>query len=281
VKSRALTTWRLFFRRDPIFISIGIVLVGLFAATVAIPGVLTGRSPIAMSADTLDGPSRSHWFGTDEYGRDIFTRVVFGARWSFLISCIVTIVAIAVGLVLGTVAGFYGGRIDNLIGRVTDVFFAVPYLVVAMAIGVALGGGTISLIISLGVVWWPPYVRLVRSQVLQCRNLEYVEAATAIGCSRTRILWRHILPTCLGPLAVNASNDVGVIIRIAAGLSFLGLGPAPPTPEWGMMVAESREFFLGAWWYGLFPGLAIVIAGLGFGLLGDALAEAVHRRESM
>jgi len=219
--------------------------------------------------------------GTDEYGRDIYTRIVYGARYSLLIAGAVIGSSIVIGIVLGTVAGFVGGKIDTIIGRVTDLFFAMPYLVVAMAIGVALGGGMTSLIIALSVVWWPTYVRLVRGQVLQCRNMDYVEAARAIGCSRVHILWKHILPACLGPLAVNASNNAGVVIRIAAGLSFLGLGPAPPTPEWGIMVANAREFFVSAWWVGVFPGLAIVIAGLAFSILGDALAEVVNKRESM
>lgn len=281
VTKRWLREVRLFYRRDPILITLSLLVVVVFLLAAIAPGLLTNASPRAMSANLLSPPSAEHLLGTDEFGRDVYTRIVYGARYSLMIAGIVISISILVGVVVGTLAGFVGGTLDTLIGRSADLVFALPYLIVAMAIGVALGAGMTSLIISLSVVWWPTYVRLIRGQVLQARNMDYVEAAMALGASRVRILWKQILPTTLGPVAVLASNNIGVVIRIAAGLSFIGLGPEPPTPEWGIMVAESREFFITAWWVGVFPGLAIVIVGLAFSLLGDALGEVVDKRESI
>jgi peptide/nickel transport system permease protein len=272
--------FRRFFRRDPLLITLSLLLVAFFVVAAVAPELLTSRLPRQMSAQLLRPPSATHYLGTDEYGRDVYTRIIYGARYSLLIAAWVITSSIVIGVVLGTLAGFLGGRIDTIIGRASDLFFALPYLIVAMAIGVALGPGMTSLIVSMSIVWWPTYVRLIRGQVLQTRNLDYVEAARALGSSRLRILWKHILPTCLGPVAVLASNNIGVVIRIAAGLSFIGLGPRPPMPEWGIMVAESREYFLSAWWVGVFPGLAIVLVGLAFSILGDALAEVIDKRES-
>lgn len=279
--TKRLKEFRNFYRRDPVLITFALIVAGLFVLAAVAPELLTSRSPRAMSADLLQAPSATHILGTDEFGRDIYTRIVFGARYSLIIAGVVITTSIAIGVVLGTLAGFLGGTTDSIIGRAADLVFALPYLIVAMAIGVALGPGMTSLIISLAVVWWPTYVRLIRGQVIQARNMDYVEAAAALGASRVRILWKQILPTTLGPVAVLASNNIGVIIRIAAGLSFIGLGPEPPTPEWGIMVAESREFFITAWWVGVFPGLAIVVVGLAFSLLGDALGEVVDKRESI
>jgi len=221
----------------------------------------------------LQSPSARHWFGTDEVGTDIYTRVVLGARVSLQIGLIITLLATVIGVPLGIIAGYVGGPLGEVIMRVTDVFLSVPALVLALAIVGALGPGIVNAIVALGLVWWPGYVRLVQSKTLALKGQVFVEAARAIGTGRLRIVFAHILPNCVSPITVKASMDMGSAILAAAGLGFIGLGAQPPYPEWGAMISHGRNYLPTWWWYSAFPGLFIYLTVLGFNLLGDGLRD--------
>jgi peptide/nickel transport system permease protein len=247
----------------------GMVLVALLAPWIA------PHDPVKPNVkDRLQPPSAQYLFGTDKIGRDVFSRVVHGTRISLRVGVMVVGIAFPVGTVLGVVAAYYGGQLDNLIMRLTDVFLAIPSLVLAMAIAAALGPSIQNVLLALAVVWWPWYTRIVRSLALQVRESEYVLAARSVGAGDLRILFRHILPNSIGPAIVTATLDIGFVILSAAGLSFIGLGAQPPSPEWGAMLASAREILREAWWAATFPGLAIFITVLGFNLLGDGFRDA-------
>tara|TARA_Y100000022_G_scaffold15472_1_gene12032 strand:+ start:321 stop:1118 length:798 start_codon:yes stop_codon:yes gene_type:complete len=221
----------------------------------------------------LQPPDGTHWFGTDEVGNDVFTRVVLGTRVTLQIACIVTGVAMLIGVPLGMIAGLVGGWVQEVIMRVTDVFLSVPGLVLAIAIVGALGPGIVNAMLALSLVWWPGYVRLVQAKTLALKNEIYVQAAYSIGASKLRIVFIHILPNCTSPIIVKASMDMGMAILGAASLGFLGLGAQPPFPEWGAMISIARTYLPDWWWYSFFPGLAISLTVLGFNLLGDGLRD--------
>jgi len=221
----------------------------------------------------FEPPSLSHLFGTDELGRDVFSRVIFGARISIVVGLFAIGLSLLIGVPLGVVAGYIGGRVDEVIMRITDVFLSFPPLLLAMAISVTLGPNLLNAMIAIAVAWWPWYTRILRAEAVSVRERAFVEAARAMGASPGRIILRHILPNCLAPLIVQASMDLGSIILTSAALSYLGLGAQPPTPEWGLMISTSRSFFLTHWWIVTFPGLAIFVAVLSFNLLGDGLRE--------
>jgi peptide/nickel transport system permease protein len=223
--------------------------------------------------EKLQPPGARHWFGTDEVGTDIYTRVVLGARVSLQIGLIITLLATAIGVPLGILAGYVGGPLGETIMRVTDVFLSVPALVLALAIVGALGPGIVNAIVALGLVWWPGYVRLVQSKTLALKGQTFVEAARAVGTGRLRIVFVHILPNCVSPITVKASMDMGSAILAAAGLGFIGLGAQPPYPEWGAMISHGRNYLPTWWWYSAFPGLFIYLTVLGFNLLGDGLRD--------
>jgi len=225
--------------------------------------------------DKLLPPSRTYLFGTDELGRDIFSRVLYGTRISLLASLTAVAMGLLIGVPLGLVAGFYGGFIDEFIMRIVDIFLSFPPLLLAMAIAAFLGPSLQNAIIALIISWWPWYTRLVRGQVVSIKEREFVRAAHAIGTTSWQIMFKHILPNCISPVIVQASLDLGGIILTLASLSFLGLGAQAPTPEWGLIVNTSRTYFLKAWWYGIFPGMAIFITVLCFNLLGDGLREVL------
>ncbi len=229
-------------------------------------------------AEKLLPPSMDHWMGTDQVGRDIFSRLVVGARVSLLAGITVIILAVMIGTALGAIAGFFGGWVDSLIMRITDVFLTIPDLILAMAFAAALGPGLMNVMIAVSLVWWPGYCRLVRANVISLRNEQYAEAAASLGSSRLRILWRHILPNAIPSILVKASMDVGFAVLTTAALGFIGLGTQPPTPDWGQMVSEGRKYLRDAWWYSTFPGLAILLTVLATNLIGDGLRDVLDPR---
>jgi peptide/nickel transport system permease protein len=228
----------------------------------------------------LQPPSAQYWFGTDEVGNDILTRVIIGARLSLLVGLGITLAAAAIGTPLGILAGTAGGRLREVIMRFTDMFLSVPGLVLAIALVAALGPGIGNAMIALILVWWPGYVRLAESKALAIRDEPYIEAARVVGASRLRILWRHVLPNSLSPLIVKMSMDIGQAILAVASLGFIGLGAKPPTPEWGAMIAIARGYLPEWWWYAVFPGFFIYFSVLGFNLLGDGLRDILDPRSN-
>ena len=255
-----------------------IVLVAIFAPLLApFPGDAgTATHPF----DVLRAPSAGHWFGTDQVGRDILSRVIYGTRVSPVIAIIVLAIACAIGVPLGVAAGFLGGWVDELIMRVTDIFLAFPPLLLALALAAVLPASLTSVTIAIAAVWWPWYVRLLRGQAASVAGRPYVEACRALGISRRRIIFRHILPNCITPLLVQVSLDVGGVILTASALSFLGLGAQDPTPDWGLMVAEGQSYFTPDWWLVTFPGLAILLTAFAFNLVGDGLRDLLDPKRS-
>lgn len=220
----------------------------------------------------LQPPSAQHWLGTDALGRDVYSRLVYGSQISLFTGFVVVIVAAVVGTLLGGIAAYARGKIEELIMRITDLVFCFPPIILALAIAAALGIGATNTIIAMLVVWWPKFARLARSLIIVQRSQEYVEAAMVLGLSPARILIRHIIPNSVGPLIVLVTLDIGNAIITFAGLSFLGLGVIPPMPEWGSMVGEGREL-IEQWWVAAFPGLAILTIVVGFNFLGDGIRD--------
>lgn len=218
-------------------------------------------------------PSLEHPFGTDDLGRDIFSRVLYGTRIELVIGLMVIFLSLSIGLPLGIISGYFGGFIGEFIMRITDMFLSFPPLLLALAISVSLGPSLTNAMIAIAIAWWPWYSRLAYEQTISIREKQFIEAAKATGISEFRILFYHILPNCLTPLIVQASMDLGSVILTAASLSFLGLGAQPPQPEWGLMCNIGRIYFLTNWWVATFPGLAIVISVLILNLLGDGLRD--------
>jgi peptide/nickel transport system permease protein len=258
-----------------------LALIALFAACAILAPVLAPYDPLLQDLGSrLRPPSSEHWLGTDSLGRDIASRILYGARISLIIGVVVVTVAGVVGTAIGLVAGYAGGLVDDALMRLTEVFLAFPALILAMAIAGALGPSLTNAIIAIAAVTWAVYARLVRGQILSLRRREFVEAARAMGASRTRIVVRHLLPNALAPLMIQASFDLGSSIIAAAGLSFIGFGAQPPTPEWGVMISEGRNYISTQPWLSLFPGLAILLAVGSFNLLGDGLRDAFDPRLS-
>jgi len=260
---------------------VAFALIAIFAVCALLAPVLAPYDPLLQDLGSrLRPPSAEHWLGTDSLGRDIASRILYGARISLIIGVVVVTVAGVVGTAIGLVAGYAGGLVDDALMRLTEVFLAFPALILAMAIAGALGPSLTNAIIAIAAVTWAVYARLVRGQILSLRRREFVEAARAIGASRTRIVVRHLLPNALAPLMIQASFDLGSSIIAAAGLSFIGFGAQPPTPEWGVMISEGRNYISTQPWLSLFPGLAILLAVGSFNLLGDGLRDAFDPRLS-
>lgn len=235
--------------------------------------------PYEVAGPRLQSPTASFWFGTDELGRDLFSRVMYGARQSLPIAVAVIAVAVAVGTLLGALAGYLGGWVDTLVMRTADVLMAFPALLLAMVVSVGLGPGPRNAAIAVVIVWWPFYARLVRGQVLAIKHREHVEAAIGIGAGRARVVRRHILPLAFTPLLVNATSDVGQVVIVMSSLSFLGLGTAPPVPEWGAMITSGAKYFF-QWWIAGAPGVAIFSVVVGLNFLGDGIRDIVDRRSA-
>jgi len=241
--------------------------------------LIAPADPIAMMPDLrLQPPSLAHWMGTDDGGRDILSRIIFGTRSSLLTALGILAVASVTGTAIGLAAGYFGGWVDEILMRITDMFLAFPALVLAMGLAATLGPSLFNAMLATAVVWWPWYARLVRGQALHLKQEAFVEAARVSGASALRIAFHHILRNCLTPIIVQMSLDIGYAILTLASLSFIGLGAQPPTPEWGSMVSVGRDYFLDQWWMVTFPGLAIFLAVMAFNLLGDGLQEALSPR---
>jgi len=276
-------SWRLLAElvRSPLALA-GLVIVAAVLVLAIFASLITiGVSPIEQNlADRLASPSSLHWFGTDELGRDIFARTVYGARVTLVIVILVAMIVLPIGLAIGTVSGYVGGIIDKVLMRITDVFLAFPSLVLALAFAAALGPGIINAVIAISLTAWPPYARLARAETFSIARSDFIAAVVLQGASTPRILLRHVVPLCLSSVIVRLTLDMAGIILIAAGLGFLGLGAQPPTPEWGAMVASGRSVVLDQWWVATIPGLAIFIVSLGFNLLGDGLRDVFDPRST-
>ena len=258
--------------------SLLIVVVAIFAPLLAPVPADAGSAthPFAV----LLPPSAKHWFGTDNVGRDVLSRVIYGARVSPVIAVFVLLISCVIGIPLGAAAGYFGGWLDEVLMRITDIFLAFPPLLLALALAAVLPPSLTSLIIAISVTWWPWYTRLIRGQAASVAGRPYVEACRALGIPTHRILLRHILPNSITPLIVQVSLDFGGVILTASALSFLGLGAQDPTPDWGLTVAEGQNYFTTAWWFVTFPGLAILLTAFAFTLLGDGLRDLLDPKRT-
>jgi len=265
-------------RRSPLTLA-GIAIIALVLFLMAFAPYVAPYDPDALDLlHRLAAPSAAHLFGTDEVGRDLFSRVIWGARTSVTVGFAIVGISMSFGTVAGAFSGLAGGRIDTAIMRFMDVLLSFPSFVMAMALAAALGPDLINAMLAIAVVRIPFYVRLARGQALSLRERPYVKAAVSFGASRWHIVLRHVMPNAMAPIIVQATLDIGLAILTASALSFIGLGAQQPTAEWGAMVSNGRDFLLDQWWYPTFPGLAILITAVGFNLLGDGLRDIFDPR---
>jgi peptide/nickel transport system permease protein len=259
--------------------ALGVALVLVVIALAILAPLIAPQDPLAQNLPArLEPPSAAHWLGTDELGRDLWSRIAYGARPTLLIVALVAIIVGPLGLAVGIIAGFVGGLLDRVLMRLTDMFMAFPQLVLALALAAALGAGLTNAVIAIAMTSWPPYARLARSETLVLRHTDFIAAIRIQGASRARILLRHVLPLCLPSMLIRLSLDMAGIILIAASLGFLGLGTQPPRPEWGAMVASGRDMIIDQWWVSTLPGFAILITSLGLNLIGDGLRDLLDPR---
>jgi len=268
-------------KRNPLaviglLITLMLILMSIFAP------FLATHDPITQNlADRLMPPGTSgHWLGTDDFGRDIWSRILFGSRITLYIVLLVILTAPIVGLIIGTVAGYFGGWTDQILMRITDIFLAFPKLILALALVAVLGPGMENAVLAIALTSWPPYARVARAETLTVRNSDYIAAVRLQGAGAVRVIWGHIMPMCLPSVIIRVTLDMAGVILTAAGLGFLGLGVQPPLPEWGLMISAGRKFLFEQWWVATMPGLAIFIVSLGFNLLGDGLRDVLDPRSS-
>ena len=258
---------------------IGTVVILIFLSIAIFAPLLTSYNPTAQNMnERLLSPSAQHIFGTDQYGRDVFCRVVYGARVEVWIIFIVSIISVMIGIVVGITAGYFGGAVDEILMRITDMFLAFPRLVLAMALTAALGPNLTNTMIAIALVDWTVYARLGRAEAMKVKSQPYIEAIRAIGANDFRIIVFHVLPMSISPVIVQLTLRMGTIILTAAGLGFLGLGAQPPTPEWEAIVSDGRSYLVDQWWITTFPGMAIAFVVLGFNLLGDGIRDILDPR---
>jgi peptide/nickel transport system permease protein len=276
---RGYLSW-LAFKGNPLAL-IGLGIVALLVLMALLAPWLAPQSPLAQDlAARLRPPSAEHWLGTDDLGRDIYARIVWGSRITLTIVGLVVIIVGPVGLLVGTVAGHFGGWVDAVLMRLTDVFLAFPRLILALAFAAALGPGIENAIIAIAVTAWPPYARLARAETITIRQSDFIAAARIQGASAARIIAGHVVPLCLPSMIVRLTLDMAGIILTAAGLGFLGLGAQPPLPEWGAMISTGRQYVLDQWWVAAMPGIAIFVVSLGFNLLGDGLRDVLDPKQT-
>ena len=256
-----------------LFLVVSLIVIAIFA------GIIAPYDPVQIALkESLKPPSFSHLMGTDVLGRDVFSRIIYGTRASLVIGVVATSISLVIGVIVGAISGYYGGWIDSIMMRITDIFFAFPFFLLAIAIMTFLGPSFINVFIALGIVGWTNYARLVRGQVISVKESDYVEAAHAVGAKDLRIIWKHVLPNTLAPIIVYTTMNVGGVILSEAGLSFLGIGVQPPAPSWGLMLSEASNFIFNAPWMVIWPGVAIFLTVLGYNLLGDGLRDALDPR---
>jgi len=258
---------------------VGLVLILTFVGLALIGPYLAPFDPIEINfSEKLEPPGKEHLFGTDQFGRDILSRVIYGARIALVVIAIVSLIGGGIGTLIGVFSGYFGGRIDTVLMRLTDIFLAFPSLILAMAFSAALGPSLINMIIAISLVIWTPYARLARADALKAKSQDFVEAARSIGASDLRIIFLHILPMCMSSIIVQLTLRMGTILLTVASLGFLGIGAQPPAPEWGAMVSDGRNYIASQWWISTFPGIMIALVVLGFSLLGDGLRDVLDPR---
>jgi peptide/nickel transport system permease protein len=268
------------FRTNPIAMAGLLIIVGLLLAAILAPLITPGDGIEQDLAGRLRAPGAGHWFGTDELGRDIYSRIVWGSRITLYIVGLVGIIVVPIGLMIGTVAGYVGGIVDTVLMRFTDIFLAFPRLILALAFVAALGPGIENAVLAIALTTWSPYARLARAETLTIRDSEYIMAARLQGASSLRILIGHVMPLCISSVIIRLTLDMAGIILTAAGLGFLGLGAQPPLPEWGAMISTGRQYMLDQWWVATIPGIAILTVSLGFNLLGDGLRDVLDPKSA-
>jgi peptide/nickel transport system permease protein len=276
---RSWLAWRRFSGNPTAMVGLVIILAIVLVAAFA--PLLATHSPFAQNLnDRLMPWTAEHWLGTDELGRDVYSRLVYGSRVALRVIALVTIITGPIGLLIGAVAGYAGGWVDAALMRITDIFLAFPRLILALALTTALGTGIDNAIIAIGITGWPPLARLARAETLTIRSSDFIDAARVVGASATRIVFGHVMPLCMPSLIVRLTLDMAGVLLIAAGLGFLGLGAQPPQPEWGAMISAGRRFIFDQWWIAAIPGLAICVLSLGFNLFGDGLRDAIDPKAS-
>lgn len=269
------------FRRNPLAMAgLGIVLLLLFVAAFA--PWLAPHDPITqdLRMRLLPPLTEGHILGTDDFGRDILSRLIMGSRITLFIITLVAVTAPLFGMLVGTIAGYFGGWVDEILMRITDIFLAFPKLILALALVAVLGPGMENAVLAIALTSWPPYARVARAETLTVRNSDYIAAVRLQGAGAARIIWGHVMPMCLPSVIIRVTLDMAGVILIAAGLGFLGLGVQPPMPEWGAMISAGRKYLFEQWWVATMPGLAIFIVSLGFNLLGDGLRDVLDPRNS-
>ena len=269
------------FRRNPLAMA-GLTVVVLLLVVAAFAPWLAPYDPIAQNLKLrlLPPLTEGHILGTDDFGRDILSRLIMGSRITLFIITLVAVTAPLFGMLVGTIAGYFGGWVDEILMRITDIFLAFPKLILALALVAVLGPGMENAVLAIALTSWPPYARVARAETLTVRNSDYIAAVRLQGAGAARIIWGHVMPMCLPSVIIRVTLDMAGVILIAAGLGFLGLGVQPPMPEWGAMISAGRKYLFEQWWVATMPGLAIFIVSLGFNLLGDGLRDVLDPRNS-
>lgn len=261
---------------------IGLTIVAALILMAIVAPLIAPHDPITqdLSRRLLPPGTAGNWMGTDDFGRDILSRIIFGSRITLYIVGLVILTAPVFGLIIGTAAGYFGGWTDQILMRITDIFLAFPKLILALALVAVLGPGMVNAVLAIAVTSWPPYARIARAETLTVRNSDYIAAVRLQGAGARRIIWGHVMPMCLPSVIIRVTLDMAGVILTAAGLGFLGLGVQPPLPEWGVMISAGRKFLFEQWWVATMPGLAIFVVSLGFNLLGDGLRDVLDPRSA-